>query len=256
MIVLFLFLAFFQTAPPVQKAITAPLREGCSADDDQIGTVSEADRVEVRQAIAGGDGACYRIDVTRDGKTVSGYVTGNALPAIAAFEQQRERTIGSSLEAIAQQAAPAPAPAKPEVDEAPVPAGIPQVFENFSGHDLKGNFVSLSSLRGRVILVTFWSSRGASKHALMSILPLYNQFKHRGLMAIGVGTGIGSHGLAEVLDDITLPWPQVPDPGGLAQRYGVDPRQGRTFVLDSSHRIVASAVNGSALEHKIRQMLE
>jgi len=57
------------------------------------------------------------------------------------------------------------------------------------------------------------------------------------------------------LDDIILSYPQIPDRGGLAARYQVDPRAGKTFVLDSSRRIVFAGAVGPEMEKAVRQLL-
>jgi peroxiredoxin len=250
MIPLILFLAFFQSP---QR--TAPLRDGCSMDDPQILLVTASDR---------GDGVCYHIDVARDGKTISGDVLGEALPAISAFVEERERLTRESLEAAARQAeidrqaelarqaaeARQAAAARLAVKNGSVkpaaPAADAPVFDNFSGRDLRGKPVSLASLPGSVIVVQFWTPRGSSKGELMSLVPLYNQYRHRGLSVIGLAVGTGAKGVGEALDDITLPFPQIADPG-LAQRYGVNPRVGKTFVLDQSHRVISAGSAADAI---------
>jgi peroxiredoxin len=240
-----------------------PLKEACSADEPTVAMIGESDHVVVRQALAGSEGSCYRVEVARDGKTISGYVIGNELPAVAEYVHQREQATGPMLEALARQAALAEkAAAEKAVEDktaaqktaANSDAPPAQVFENFAGRDQQGKVYSLAGLRGRVVLVSFWSSRGPSKHEMLDLTPLIKKYRGSGLAAIGVSTD-GWKRLEDELDDLTVPWPQVGDPGGLWKRYGVDPRQGKTFVLDSEHRIVASGLTGAALEKKVREML-
>lgn len=237
MIPLILFLAFFQS--PQQPV---PLRDGCSADDPQIAVVMPSDRVEVLQGINGGDAVCYHIDVTRDGKTISGYVLGESLPAIAVFVAARERASSQRLELIAEQGARAALAPPPKPEQAKTE---PQIFENFSGRDLKNKPVSLASLPGRVIVVQFWTAHGPSLQELIMLRPLYNEYKGR-LSIVGLGVGLGKNKIAEALDDITLPFPQIPDPG-LAKRYGVNPYVGKAFVLDQSRRIIGSGSAADAI---------
>src|SRR5271170_3274094 len=84
-----LLLALFQAAPAVPAA--QPLRSGCSPDDEQIASVSVADRIEVEAARDGGDGTCYKIIVMRPTGNLTGYVLGERLPAIGVFIHRRER---------------------------------------------------------------------------------------------------------------------------------------------------------------------
>jgi len=246
----FAFLIYLQPGPA-----TVALRDGCTADDVELAAVGAADTVEVQSAIAGGEGVCYKIALRREGRTLSGYVLGEALPAITAYVQAREAASAIRLEAVAHQPAASPAIANAAPAEPSATTAYPEFFENFTARDTTGKTVSLAAMPGRVILVTFWSSRGAaSKRNLTGLLPLYNQYKKRGLSAIGINMDSGSKHLAEALDDTTLGWPQVADPSGLAKRYGVDPGVGKSFVLDQSRRIIAAG-SGPELERKVRELL-
>lgn len=256
MIPIFFFLAFFQ---PAQRS--AILRDGCSADDTQIAAVEASDLVQVRDAIAGGEQDCYHVDVTRGGKTISGYLLGESLPAIAAFVAERQRNSSETLEAMALEAereaarAAARAAVKPRTSASTkaAPPAEAAVFENFAGRDLRGKVVSLNGLPGRVIVVQFWARRGSSRQELLSLMPLYNQFRGRGLSVIGLGVGIDSKHLGEALDDVTLPFPQIADPG-LAKRYKVDMRVGKTFVLDAQHHVIASGSAADAIR-EVKRLL-
>ncbi len=250
-------LAFWQ-APPA----AAVLRDGCSAYDQQVAVIGSGDQVVVDHAIAGGDGTCYQIAVTHNGKSITGYFLGDSLPAIQAFVKEREKISEVRLEAIATQPLPAPVAAKPATGSPSVttkesaPPPPPEVFENFSGHTSNGKVVSLSGLGGRVIVLSFWSAKsGTSKSQLMGMVSMYRQYKGRGLSALGVSMDPNPKHIDQALDDITLTWPQVADPGGLAARHKVDPRLGKIFVLDSAHRIVASGTTLAEVQPKIRELL-
>ena len=89
----------------------------------------------------------------------------------------------------------------------------------------------------------------------MSLMSLYNRFNRSELSAVGISTDPDVHHIQEALDDISLGWPQIGDTSGLAKRYNVDPKAGTTFILDASHRIMASGLTGPALESKVRELL-
>jgi len=249
----FLLLAWFQ-APPQGEA----LRSGCSADDRQLAVVGAGDLVEVNQALAGYAQTCYKVTVTRTGEAVTqkGYLLGEKHPAIAEFVRNREESGAASLEAQARFVPPPPKPAAGEKDKSQAPAPeLPQVFQAFSGRDTTGKAVSLAGMRGRVTLVTFWSPKNAtSKGHLMSLMGLYNRFSRADLSAVGISTDPNPIHIQEALDDMTLGWPQIGDSSGLAKRYNVD-SNGKTFILDASHRIVAAGLQGPALESKVRELL-
>jgi peroxiredoxin len=254
----FLFVALAQLVQlsAGQEPRTGPqaLRSGCTPYDERLGTITVDDLVEVKQALAGGEETCFRVTLTRDGHTLTGYVLGDALPAVAAFVKQQDQYRDATFEAQGL-AIPATEAADAHAADHLNP-DIPANFEEFGGRDMTGKPVSLSGLGGRVILVTFWSPRNAaSKRQLLALLPLYNQYKRAGLRAIGISMDPNPKHIAQALDDITLGWPQVPDHTGLAKRYGANAAKGTTLVLDASHHILAVDLSPADLERKVRELL-
>jgi peroxiredoxin len=239
-----LLLAFLEASPA-----DVPLRSGCSGDTGQIATVAAGDQIQVLSAFAGEDKPCYKIKISRPGESLTGYVLSDALPAIEAFQRERAKASQAAAEAEARLAL-APPLAKP------ADPLISTEFEDFSGRDTKGKPISLSGLNGRVTLVTFWSPKSRpSQSQLMSVMPLYNQFHKSGLAAVGVSMDPNASHINDALDDVTPNWPQMPDKNGFAAHYNVDPRAGKTFVLDGSHRIVAAGPMGPEIEKAVRQLL-
>lgn len=249
-----LLLALLQAAAPSGE----PLRSGCSADDQQIASVRPTDRVEVQTALAGDSLTCYKINVVRGGTSLTGYVLGESLPAIAMFVQRREKASEESAKVESRMAREA-ARAKTQGSDPTKPADplVSTQFEEFAGRDSLGKPVSLSGLHGRATVITFWSpANPRSISELTHTLPLYNQFHKSGLAAVGVSMDPKAARISESLDDITLPWPQMADQSGLAARYHVDPRAGKTFVLDASHRIVAAGPMGPDIIKAVHQLLD
>jgi len=219
-------LAFLEAPPAVE-----PLRTGCESQAEQIAAVAASDSIHVQLSLAGEEKTCYKITVTRPGQSLTGYVLGDALPAIAAFERDRAKFAQAAAEAEARLAL-APPPTK-SVEKEPVKPADPLIsteFEDFAGRDTKGKPISLSGLNGRVTLVTFWSPKSrTSQNELMNVLPLYNQFHKGGLAAVGVSTDPDTNHINDALDDRSPNWPQMADRTGLAAHYNVDPRAGNTF---------------------------
>jgi peroxiredoxin len=248
-----LLLALFQAAPAGE-----PLRSGCSADDQQIGTVRPSDNVQVESALAGESLTCYKINVIRPETSLTGYVLGESLPAVSVFMHRRERVSEESAKVEARLAREA-ARAQAHANE-PAKSADPLVstqFEEFTGRDSNGKPVSLSGLNGRVTVVTFWSPGSPlSITELTHALPLYKQFHKSGLAAVGVSMDPKASRIGETLDDFTLPWPQMADQSGLAARYHVDPRAGKTFVLDANHRIVAAGPMGPDIIKAVHQLMD
>jgi peroxiredoxin len=248
-----LLLALLQ-APPAAE----PVRSGCSFDDQQIAAAGPRDVVRVETALAGDQLTCYRIILTKAGQSpLTGYVLGEGLPAIAEFVRRREKASEESARADARMARAA-ALKTPAGD--PIKSADPLVstqFDDFAGRDTTGKPVSLSGLKGRAIVVTFWSpgSHGTVRQ-LEHVLPLYNEYHKAGLAAVGVSMDRDVNRISEALDDFSLGWPQMADQSGLAARYHVDPRAGKTFVLDANHRIVAAGPMGPDIIKAVHQLLD
>jgi peroxiredoxin len=249
-----LLLAFLQASPALEQ-----LRSGCSVEDRQIAAVSAADSIQVQMALAGdGPGICYKVAVIKPGETVTGYVLGESLPAVAEFVRSRELASREAAEAQARAAAQAPAAPKAGVKAPakPVDPNLPSQIDNFSWRDWKGKGGSLSGLGGRAILVTFWNPTNMrSRDQLNAIQPLYNELHRSGLAAVGVSMDPNPKQMFEVLDDTNFSWPQVPDQSGLAARYHVNPKAGETFVLDASHHVVAAGPMGPEIVKAVRELL-
>jgi len=241
--------------PPVAGAQS--LRAGCEAQDAEIAPVTPTSAVRVVSALAGEEQTCYQVVLTRDGKEFTGYVLGEALPAVAAFVREREKEAAASFEGQALWERSRPKPASENKSPQPsLTPNRPATFEDFAGRDTMGNRVSLSGMGGRVVLVTFWSPKSpASRQELVSLVPLMNSYRHSGLRAIGISADPSPDHVIGALDDITLGWPQIPDRAGLAARYGANPKTGTTLVLDAAHHIVAAGLSGSELEKKVRELL-
>ena len=250
---LIFFLSFYQAAAPGE-----PLRSNCAPDAESIATVALADRIQVISALAGEGKPCYKITVSRPGQNLTGYVLGDALPAIREFERQREMASQAATEAQARlaraQAAPAQEKDKDKESDKPKDPLISKEFANFSGIDSNGKAVSLSGLKGRVTLVSFWPPNDGRRQ-INQVMPLYNELHKNGLAAVSVSLDPNPAHLADAIDEAPVTWPLMADRSGLAAQYNVDSKAGKVFVLDSGHRIVAAGPMGPDIEKAVRQLM-
>lgn len=109
------------------------VRNGCDTDADQVGALSAGVEVEVRAALSGGAGTCYKVAAKVNGQEITGYVPASSLKSAAAFEKARRG--GSGLgEAPDPVPAPAPAPAPADPAAAAAPAKpAPQALKYSAG---------------------------------------------------------------------------------------------------------------------------
>jgi len=74
----------------------SPLRAGCDANAKVVGQLSQGDPVEIRFALAGGSGTCYKVSVQSDGVQLEGYVDAEAIGNLEEFERARRAAAGTS----------------------------------------------------------------------------------------------------------------------------------------------------------------
>jgi len=234
------FTALFASAAPVA------IRSGCDSGDSVIATVPETTPMRVNSALAG-DSVCYSITVNASGHELEGYTVDPMLPAVVEFENERRA-------AFRKASIIRPRPDAPTPDLA-APAAPPVRFPNFEAVDLQGKRVNLSSLRGKVVLVTFWSPSHPKTLATVTRLRgLYTEFHEQGLDAVGVAIA-SKQAMAAALVDVEFDWPQVNDEAGLARALHVPNNEGRTYVLDANRNIVASNLNGPELTSLVMKLL-
>ncbi len=66
-----------------------PLREGCDAGDRVVATLHAGDPVDIRFALAGSGGGCYKVNVVSEGQTLQGYVSADAISGVEEFDAAR-----------------------------------------------------------------------------------------------------------------------------------------------------------------------
>ncbi len=121
--------------------------------------------------------------------------------------------------------------------------------------------VSLSSLRGKYVLIDFWASWcGPCRQENPNVVRVYNKFKDKGFTVYSVS-----------LDKDRAPWLKAIEKDGLtwtnhvsdlkywqsvaAQSYGVNGIPA-TFLLDKEGRVIAKNLRGEELEKKLEEVLK
>lgn len=130
---------------------------------------------------------------------------------------------------------------------------------DFSQPDSSGKAISLSSLRGRYVLVDFWASwckpcRADNKE----LVKVYAQFRDKNFTVFGVSVDTKRDAWLKAVKDDHLSWLQVSDlkkgnaAADLYQITGVP----TTYLLDPDGVIVAKNIHGKALEELLRELLK
>ena len=141
-------------------------------------------------------------------------------------------------------------------------APIPNIADHrldFTVANIKGDSITLSSLKGKVLLLDFWASwcgpcRFSNKH----LVKLYNKYKDKGfeIFSVSLDEEIKDWKKAVAKDKIT--WMQGIDRGGwdalAAIKWQVDALPS-SFVVNQNGDVVAINLEKGELEKKIKELL-
>jgi len=123
----------------------------------------------------------------------------------------------------------------------------------------EGREITLSSLRGKVVLIDFWASW--CKPCRMenpNVKRVYERYKGKGFEILGVSLDRDKNAWTGAIAQDGLPWKHVSDLGfwnnAAAQQYGVSSIP-YTVLVDKDGKVIAKNLRGPALEEKLAEVL-
>lgn len=137
---------------------------------------------------------------------------------------------------------------------------IGKIAPDFTLNDTTGNPVSLSSFKGKYVLIDFWAAWcGPCRRENPNNVKLYNEYKSKGFEILGVSFDTEREKWVKAINDDKLTWPQVSDLNGwksaAGKLYGVSAIP-HTVLLDKEGVIVAKNLVGEPLKEKIKELLK
>ncbi len=149
-----------------------------------------------------------------------------------------------------------------KINDVVVAAGktaVGQPAPDFTQNDVSGNPVSLSSLRGKYLLVDFWASWcGPCRQENPNIVKAYETYKDKGFDILGVSLDQGQEEWVKAIADDKLAWKQVSDlkywNNEVAMLYGIRSIPA-SFLLDKEGKIIAKNLRGEELEAKLKELM-
>lgn len=130
---------------------------------------------------------------------------------------------------------------------------------DFSQADTEGKKVSLSSFRGKYVLVDFWASWcRPCREENPNVVKAYNQFKDKNFTVLGVSLDNSRQPWLKAIKKDNLTWTHLSDLKGwnneVAAQYNIQSIP-QNFLIDPSGKIIAKNLRGPELLSRLCELL-
>jgi peroxiredoxin len=121
-----------------------------------------------------------------------------------------------------------------------------------------GEYIKLSSLKGKVVLIDFWASWcSPCRRENPNVVRLYNKYNKNGFEIYGVSLDKEKSKWVQAIDADKLTWTHVSDlrywNSVAAKDYGVSGIP-FTVLLDKDGKVIATGLRGASLESKLKEI--
>lgn len=140
--------------------------------------------------------------------------------------------------------------------------GVGKIAMEFTQNDTLGNPVSLSSFRGKYLLIDFWASWcGPCRQENPNVVAAYSKYNNKGFDILGVSLDqpTGKEKWLKAIHDDKLTWTHVSDlkywKNDVSVLYGIQAIP-QNFLLDPQGKIIGKNLRGDALNKKLEELFK
>ncbi|MCX6332495.1 MAG: TlpA disulfide reductase family protein [Bacteroidetes bacterium] len=137
---------------------------------------------------------------------------------------------------------------------------IGSFMPEFKQNDVNGNAVSLSSFKGKYVLVDFWASWcGPCRAENPNVVKAYNEFKNKNFTILSVSLDQDKAKWLDAIQKDGLTWTHVSDlkywNNAVAQQFGIQSIPA-SFIIDPAGKIIGKDLRGEDLRNFLIQNLK